>query len=122
MAAQSHEADDLDFLLRSALCDDTAVPSEPERVWSGVLARIADQPPATQPSGLAWRVWLRSLAQIADRWPAKQVSGTSWRLWLRLLARIESWRLRSTHEVAGGQIPCEWLLGCRMMSLAQAVG
>jgi len=43
LPAQPHEVNDLACMLREALCDDRDEPSDRQRRWSGLLARI-DRP------------------------------------------------------------------------------
>jgi hypothetical protein len=112
----SDEADELACMLRDALCADADEPSDMQRRWSRLLVRI-EAPQRRWSRSLAHieapqRRWSRSLARIE----APQ------RRWSRLLARIETpQRLNSMHARSGNQMPCAWLLGWRMISLAHAV-
>jgi len=75
MAAQTHEADGLEFLIRDALHSDVDTTPDPGRMWAGLRARIESR---------------------------------------RRFAYAMSATMRTP-------IPCAWLLGWRMMSLAHAV-
>jgi hypothetical protein len=102
MTAQSHEATDLACMLRDALCADPDRPSDVQRRWSSLRARI--ETPQRRWSGLRARI------------------ETPQRRWSGLLARIETpQRLNSGHQGIVDQMPCAWLLGWRMISLARAV-
>lgn len=89
-------------MLRDALCADADEPSDVQRRWSGLLARI--ETPQRRWSGLLARI----------KMPQRRWSG--------VFARIETpQRLNSGQHGAGDQMPAAWLLGWHMMSLVRAV-
>src|SRR4051794_35504823 len=95
----SHEANELACMLRNALSADADEPSDVQRRWSGLLVRI-------------------ERAHQLDVVRERSVD----QMWSGLLTRIDTpQRLNSMHMRSSDQMPCAWLLGWRMISLAHAV-
>lgn len=134
MADQPHEADDLDFLLHEALCNTIEAPGAPERAWSQLVARIEAERAPDRFADRVLRAPVRPIARAEAkrrRWkpawagPGRRLRLLAWagvRGQLRLLEWMGAGRgLRLTQERGGSQIPCAWVLGRRMISLAHAV-